>query len=331
MNTPIRLFLVIVISFCAVSQSAFAQRFIKKKKYLSIGGTLNAMNYVGELDPGSSFISPSLRYTRPNLGLTVTYRMAPRVSMRGTFAWGRIKGNDAVSSTGGGDDINRKIRNFNFRSTIWELKGDVIIDLFENRSYSEKRPDYTPYAFIGLAFFHHNPKTNSGANGTGGSWEKIQGLNAGETFSLNQIAIPLGLGFRYKLAKHLDLAFEIGWRKTFTDYLDGMSANYGDPRLMTPEQRALIFKSSSQVQFAADNGFTTYSNLVDPLDPLSTPLVGFVTGHGGEFVLDDPISPTKSSWKSDQRGDKNSDWYIVSGFHLTYIFPRQVVCPKFRY
>lgn len=328
MNRPIQLIVILVVGFCTISESTYAQRFIKKKKYLSVGGTLNAMNYVGDLDPGSSFVSPSLRYTRPNLGFTVTYRMAPRISARGTFAWGRIKGNDAVSSSGGGDDVTRKIRNFNFRSTIWELKGDVIIDLFENRSYSEKRPDYTPYAFIGLAFFHHNPKTNTGVDGTGGSWVKTQGLNAGETFSLNQISIPLGLGFRYKLAKHLDLAFEIGWRKTFTDYLDGMAENYGDPRAMTPEQRALIFRSSTQQQFAAENGNPGYETIADPSNPTGPPLASFVLGHGGDFVNKDVVN---GAWVSNKRGDPGKDWYIVSGFHLTYIFPRQVVCPKFRY
>ncbi len=44
-----------------------------------------------------------------------------------------------------------------------------------------------------------------------------------------QIAIPFGAGVRYKLDRNWDLGFEIGWRKTFTDYLDDVSSNYADP------------------------------------------------------------------------------------------------------
>jgi hypothetical protein len=33
-----------------------------------------------------------------------------------------------------------------------------------------------------------------------------------------------------------------------------------------------------------------------------------------------------------QRGDKKgrNDMYIITGFHLTYIIPAKVICPKFR-
>src|SRR3954469_17872699 len=101
-----RLILLTLLFFLFIQLNVNAQGFNKKNRYTSIGGSINAMNYVGDLDPGPSFLSPAIKFTRENLGLEIIQRMWPRISFRGSIAWGRVKGNDADAGYGP-KDIHR--------------------------------------------------------------------------------------------------------------------------------------------------------------------------------------------------------------------------------
>jgi len=294
-----------------------AQGFNKKNRYTSIGGSINAMNYVGDLDPGPSFLSPGIKFTRENLGVEIIQRMWPRISLRGSAAWGIVKGSDAANANYAPKNINRRMRNLNFRSQIVEVKFDVIVDLWENRGKFQKRPDYTPYFFAGINYFHMNPKGKTPA----GNYVALRPLHTegpNKTYSLNQIAIPIGLGFRYKLSKQLDIAFEMGWRFTLTDYMDDCGTTYANPSTDTSGVPTLsdIMANRSMEAYNSDPTLrdqmaVQYPGDVPKTDSQGTTVNGF--GRAG-----------------DKRGDKNRDWYIVTGFHLTYILPGKVICPKFR-
>lgn len=309
-------FLSLFIFFFSVATVVAQPRFRKKFKYASIGFNLNAMNYVGDLDPAQSFISPALRFTRLNLGATILKRMGPRWSMRGNFAWGRIKGDDQINSKPTGEDVFRHVRNLNFRSTIWELKGDIIVDLFENRRDLRKRASFTPYGFLGIAGFYHNPKAEVGGSyvalqpiGTEG--QHIDGVGKDRPYSLIQVAIPVGIGFRYKIGNLWDLAFEIGWRFPFTDYLDDVSTEYVDKSHF--DIGSLGYQLSDR-SFENPDGITAYQN-----------------ESGAQITTNGPHTYINTYGKDGgQRGDANRDWYVVTGFHLTYIFHPRVICPKFR-
>ena len=299
----------------AFSYDSNGQKFNPQNRYFSIGGCLNAMNYIGDLDPGPSFVSPGIKFTRYNFGITGLYRLKPRVSVRGTVSWGRIAGSDEKNSNYAEKNIYRKYRNLSFRNDILEVKADVVIDLFENRGKYPKRVDYTPYLFVGIAYFHHNPK----AQNKDGEWVSLrelstegQGLEGGpKQYSLHQIALPIGVGFRYKLAKHLDLAFEIGWRFTTTDYIDDVGGDYYDKaKLLAAKGELAVEMSDRSLEgYAKDQGIRDKASL----NADGTAINGF--GSAG-----------------DQRGDRKGrkDVYIITGFHLTYIIPAKVICPKFR-
>jgi hypothetical protein len=301
--------------FC-IQGNLKAQGFNKKNRYTSIGGSINAMNYVGDLDPGPSFLSPGITFTRENLGVEIVQRMWPRVSLRGSAGWGIVKGDDKHAGYAA-KNIHRTMRNLNFRSQIVEVKFDVVIDLWENRGKFQKRPDYTPYFFGGINYFHMNPKGKTPA----GNYVALKPLHTDptHTYSLNQIAIPIGLGFRYKLSKQLDLAFEMGWRFTLTDYLDDCGGNYTTPShdtLSGPPSLSDIMTDRSFEAYQNDPTLKTqidnnYQNNAPVTDSHGTHLNGY--GRTG-----------------DKKANKNRDWYIVTGFHLTYILPGKVICPKFR-
>ena len=323
-------FVLFLLSLCTIESSA--QKSFKKYRYYSLGGCINAMNYVGDLDPGPSLLSPSIKFTRYNYGVTGVYRIKPRVSLRGTFSYGRIKGDDSKSADYQPLNVNRLYRNLSFRNQIYEFKFDVVIDLFENSRRFSKRPDYTPYMFVGLAYFHHNPQ---GQNANG-DWVNLkdlhtegQGLPGGpKNYSRNQIAIPLGVGFRYKLSKQWDIAFDIGWRFTLTDYLDDVGGTYYD-------KEALTKAYGDESRMMSDKSYQAYSTnpeLAASVDNHygANPQTGYA-GHP-QNQNDGWTGISTYGQQGGQRGDLRGrrDVYIVTGFHLTYIFPGKVVCPKFR-
>ncbi|MBX9851131.1 MAG: hypothetical protein K2X86_05160, partial [Cytophagaceae bacterium] len=210
----------------SLQQQALAQKMKKQYKYWTVGWNINAMNYVGEVDPGAGILSPGIKFTRQNLGVFIGKRLNPHLTFRYNLSHGVIGGSDAENASMSDRDIYRKIRNLSFRSSIMEVKADVVYDIFKNWGKPEKRVDYTPYFFAGIAYFHHNPKAKA-PDDMGGQWVELRPLNLeGKKYSLHQISIPAGIGFRYKLGQRWDLAFEMGWRFTFTDYLDGISGSY---------------------------------------------------------------------------------------------------------
>jgi hypothetical protein len=320
MKNFVSLFILGAILFSLVSTDAEAQRFTKRRRYASIGVNLNAMNYFGDIVPEADFTSLRFKSTRPNIGIEYTYRMYPRFSVRGNLFWGRITGDDRKSaSQNEGENIPRYKRNLNFRNDIKELSGTMVFDLYENRGAYTRRPDFTPYAFVGLALFHHNPKAyHDGSNDLAAGYYELQPLGTEGQQSTSggypspyhkiQIAIPAGIGFRYKLDRLWDLGFEIGWRKTFFDYIDDVSGSYAS------KQDLLSGAGGKAAAILADKSAQSGFPGVAP-DPSGTPY-SILPGYGT---------------KGDQRGDvTDDDWYIVTGLHLTYILPVRTRGPKFR-
>jgi hypothetical protein len=328
MRIRIVTFIFLLITFSTLQYSIAQRRFNPRNRYHALGANISAMNYVGEVDPGPSVVSPSLNFTKYNIGFSYYKKLSPHFFFRGNISYGRIKGSDYENADYNINDIHRKIRNLSFRNQIYELKADFIYDLVGNNAHFRKRPQYVPYTFLGIAYFHHNPEGKT----PDGKWVKLkplstegQGLegSAKKPYSLHQIAIPIGCGLKYKLARQWDLAFEIGWRVTFTDYLDDIGTNYGDRDQLRAQKGDLAVTMSDRSQEALNKD----SQLKD-----------FVENRQGGYVNKDNTQWDQNGDKyiysynipGAQRGDKNKDWYILTGFHLIYIFPERVICPKFR-
>jgi hypothetical protein len=281
-----------------LAPAANAQQFTKRKQYNSVGVTLTAMNYFGDITPKPSI--PSLRFgaTRPNLGVTFTHRFTPIISGRVGLSYGRITGSDEkAADPNDAEGKYRYNRNMNFRNDIAELSVVGIVDLIPNRNNYIKRPDFVPYVFGGVAGYAGNPKGEVTENNqfglSVGSFIALQPLKTeGKSYSKAGIAIPFGAGARYKLNKSFDLGFEIGFRKTFNDYLDDVSTTYTNYNNLT-SQAARYFGS------------------------------GITKSTSGEFL--------NFNGEGIKRGERDEDdWYVQAGFTLNYILAPRVKSPKFR-
>lgn len=280
--------------------NADAQQFSKRKQYNSVGFSLNGMSYFGDVTPLTNLASTRIGSTRAGAGVSITRRFYPRISGRFGLSYGRISGSDALAASDQDPNARfRNNRNFTFRNDIVEASGVVIVDLIENRNNYLKRPDFVPYVFAGVAGFYHNPKGLVGPNTLGlteGEYISLADLRTegqAKAYSQTQFAIPFGAGIRYRINRNFDASLEIGWRKTFTDYLDDVGGKYAPKSALTTPAQQYFGNQITKSQ----------------------------TGDFAAFTSPDS-----------RRGSANNkdDWYIVTGITLNYILTPHIKNPKFR-
>ncbi|UOR05075.1 DUF6089 family protein [Hymenobacter aerilatus] len=289
-------FLLLAVASLGARPTAQAQSFTKASRYLTVGGHLSAFNYFGDLTPRVSFASVRMAAARPGFGFHVMQRLTPYVSVRGALSFGRIAGSDKQAA--GKDATYRYYRNLNFESNIQELSAVGIVDLIPNHMQAAYRVPVVPYVFGGIAAFHFNPKgtVDGGTIPAGlkpGAKVELQPQRTeGRYYQRAQLAIPFGAGVRVKVAKNVNVGMELGWRKTFTDYLDDVS--------------------------------TTYTSVAN----LSTPAARY---FGGGITRTDQNTPAQMDVPGALRGNSSQkDWYITTGVTVDYIIERKMKTNKFR-
>jgi hypothetical protein len=309
--------------------------FGKEKVYTALGFSLNALNYYGDLAPRPNKISTDITFTRPALGFSFTHRFGPRYSITGSFMYGTLRGSDAESADKSDSEngIFRYNRNLSFRNRIKELSVVGIFDLFDNQSTYINRVKWTPYAFVGVSVYHHNPQAQAPATDLkgnalpeGGKWVDLRPLgtegqystlqptdvnNGIKPYKLIQMAIPFGLGMRFRLTEVMDFSAELGFRYLFTDYIDDVSQNYVDLGVIKGElARAMAYRSNE-------------SSAVTPAQLIPT-----VTRDGTTYNL---LPGYGSEFKDNLRGNKNDrDIFMVTTFRLSYIIGKTFHRAKFR-
>jgi len=290
---------------------ADAQQFSKRKQYNSVGFSLNAMNYFGDVTPVTSFTSLRLGATRAGAGVSITRRFYPRLSGRLGLSYGRITGDDSQAADPASPDARfRYNRNMSFRNDLLEVSAVAIVDLIENRNNYLKRPDFVPYVFFGVAGFYNNPQ-GLYKDGTYVDLRPLKTEGQGSAYSSTQFSIPFGGGIRYRINRNFDANLEIGWRKTFTDYIDDVGGKYAPAAsLVTPQQA--YFGGGNPIASNGAGGLFADGG-------------GITRARSGEYAGFDLPGVA-------QRGDKsnNTDWYIVTGITLNYILTPRIKNPKFR-
>ncbi len=306
-------------------------KFGKEKIYNSVGISLNALNYYGDLAPSPSSFSTDLSFTKPGLGISFTHRFGPRYSLMGQYLYGSVKGADSESADPSdlSNGIYRYQRNLSFQNSIHEISVVGIFDLFENQQTYMSRVKWTPYAYLGVAIFFHNPQAIAPATdlqgvplpeagslvdlqplGTEGQHAQLQptDVNYGiQPYSLVQFAIPFGLGARFRLTDIFDLSADVGFRYSFTDYIDDVSANYVDlSRLNSSLAQAMSYRT---------NELPGYPNNPQPSGITG---VNVQAGYGSEFP------------DNKRGGKKDNDIYMVTSIRLTYIINARFHRAKFR-
>ena len=209
-------------------------------------------------------------------GLGLQYDLTPNISVLSGLNYGKVSAADKFNKP------ELQLRNLSFQSQIfeWNLMGEYnVFDI------SEKR--FTPYAFAGIAVYRFNPyaydtlgnKVYLKPLSTEG--EGLSQYPGSKPYSLIQFAIPFGAGIKLRVTDNVTIAYEIAFRKLFTDYLDDVSTHYADETILLnakgPEAVEMAYRGNE-----VKGGNPTY------------PLAGTMRGN-----------------------PKNKDWYYFSGIRLS--------------
>ena len=203
--------LIVIIALFFFINSIYAQ-----KSELGLG--IGMSTYFGDLS--SESLSVNLKQSHPAFQVFYNYYFNRFVNTRLSLGYGTLSGDDALSSKKWHVE-----RNLSFRTSIFEFSGLVEYNIF---GISHR---INPFIFSGVNVFHYNPKTLYH-----GEWVFLQPLGTeGQgsflhpdkvKYSLYDMSIVFGAGIKFRLSNSLMLSFELGWRRSNSDYIDDVSKDY---------------------------------------------------------------------------------------------------------
>jgi hypothetical protein len=238
------------------------------KPHSSVSFGAGSSNYVGDLVPVGGLFSVAAQTMRWNLGFQYTRHLSRHFSGNVQVNYIRIAGDDNYFSPTGVFEGNYWNRNLHFRNDLQELSLSAIYEPMGNAENLSKRPLLSPYLYLGVSGFLNNPVARKailpGASPSLGEWVDLQGEETeGAAYSLVNLSIPFGFGFRYKIGAQVDLGFDFGYRVSLSDYLDDVS----DTR-PTISPALSIYTSRSGDSFAAN----TLVNRIPPTPTFTAPI-----------------------------------------------------------
>jgi hypothetical protein len=243
---------------------------------VEIGATVGAANYIGDLAP-----TPVISETKGAGGVFA------RINFSSTWAWT----NSLMFAQVSGNDKNfsfNEYRNLNFKSNIYEY-ASVIEFNYLKYGVGVLDNKFTSYLFAGIGIFGFNPQGYY--NGQWYNLRDFQTEGPENKYQPYSVAIPFGIGIKWRLNRNMSFEWQFGFRKTYTDYLDDVSKTY-------PDMNAQLQKG----QVAA--------MVTDP-----------------SSLLNEGISTNKSGLR---RGNPDfNDWYMITGISLSYRIYGRIKCARF--
>jgi hypothetical protein len=164
---------------------------------------------VGIFAGGSNVLGDvgATNYINPNsfaFGTIAKWNRSPRHSFRASVIYSELSGSDSKS-----DDPRRIERDYSFATNGLEISAGMEFT-FLDFDLHEPGLKVTPYIFSGISTLHHN-----------NYFFDLNGNYRDENTSSWAWGIPMVVGVKGNITTHLILAFEIGFRYTFSDEIDG--------------------------------------------------------------------------------------------------------------
>ncbi len=240
------LIIFIVLSSQAQQRRTFGRNDWKKQKhkvYLAVGASEFYGDFGGLNKIGSEVFSLrdfDIQAVRPAVQIGYLYRFSKFFAWRSSFDYIWLSGNDKWTK-----ELFRSNRNLNFRTPTYGLSSSIVFlhDFVQKKRYTGvhrlksnirkgfREMVYTPYIQVGIGGMYFNSKGKYD-----GEWHALKPLcTEGQTlvptrkkYSSVQFTVPLGVGFRIKVAKAWEVGLEYSQWITFTDYIDDCSTTYFD-------------------------------------------------------------------------------------------------------
>jgi len=151
------------------------------------------------------------------------YDLTPKISVLSNITYAHVGASDVYNKP------SLQARNLSFQSNIFEWNV-----LAEYNFMDITRQRFSPYVFAGLAVFHFNPYAYDTSankvylNPLSTEGEGLPQYPDRKPYGLTQLSIPFGGGIKFRISEGVVIAYEISFRKLFTDYLDDVSTWYVD-------------------------------------------------------------------------------------------------------
>lgn len=180
-----------------------------------IGGWAGICQYYGELNSNPNITSPGLAF-----GLIGKYNFNTRVATRLSFNYGRARGTDATASNN-----FEKNRNLSFYSNIFDVDLGIEFNFF-NYVHNSRDEHVTPFVTLGLNLMRFNPKAELDDEVYSLRTMGTEGQDASKEYFLLAIGPSMGLGFKWDMARDINMTVEASMRFPRTDFLDDVSGVY---------------------------------------------------------------------------------------------------------
>ena len=204
-----------------------AQQWKLKRIEAIIGiGTTNVYSDLGGAPNASSLLfikDISFRSTRPSIYGGIRYRVNPRSSVRASFIYGYSKTEDF-------DGSRNELRGFSAVTQLFEFGGNYEYYLlpeyrimrsaamFNRRGMINDYSRLGFYVFTGLAATMYWPEFSSPIEPRPGDTYKYDMGITG--------AVPVGAGFKLIISDKWMAGYEIGYRQSFSDLMDGFKSKW---------------------------------------------------------------------------------------------------------
>jgi len=270
-----------------------------------VGVHIGGANYLGEMggkdQPRRDFVwDMKLSQTRWAIGVFARRKINRLISINSGFMYLRVQGADELTES----YRPRRGRNLNFRNDLieWYLRPEFTI--FQDNDMGGRgryKLDFRLFGYVGIAAFYYNPK---GQINREGDFHALRPLTTELVdYSSIGVAIPAGIGMHFTQKRRHRYGFDLGWRTTFTDYIDDVSTVYEDPALMPGGVGGLADQLADQ---------SSYAYAADPTLPAPENY-----GWWGD-------TPGPSKKPKNIRGDPtHNDSYLTMTFTYSYVLRGQ--------
>jgi len=200
---------IIYFSLLIISNIVFAQKW-------DVGISAGLANYWGDLAPSIAF-----NETKPAASILARYNISTSFAWVNQFSAFQLSGDDKNFSS-------NKIRNLNFTSNITEYSSFIEFNFVKFGPF-KRDAKFTGFTYLGFAGFSFNPQTKF----DGKTYDLADLQTEGVSYSKFSFAIPFGIGIKWLFTHNKCLEANVGFRRTYTDYLDDVSGKYIDPTSKT--------------------------------------------------------------------------------------------------
>ena len=292
-----------ILLFCLIlllgANNTSAQTYTRTS--VGVNFYLGASNLMGDLG-GSNFIGSrgvwdyDIRANHIAGGFGATFYTGRSFSIGINTLFTRLVGNDAYSK----QDFHFQ-RNLSVRTDL--IEADLLL---EYRPFSRSKGFNRFYIYSGVGGMYYQPKAKLNDD-----WYKLRELGTEGQYLDNgegpykelEVVIPYGLGYKFRLGKSTSLILDLGFRKTFTDYIDDVSTVYADPAALAeakgPEAAILADRSTPLNLIGGTRG---NADKKDNYHVFSVKFEYILGGKSGDGCNYNRNPPKTRSTKINQRG-----------------------------